>query len=469
MDKSKLIRVLRSLKKKELKEFQQFLDSPFFNQRVDLRDLYQLIRQQLSVAQIPDKIALYQQLFPNKAFSNVNFDLLVSYLFRLLRQFLQLKEQEDHRLYNHLTLARAFRKRGLTKDFAQTAQQLKQQLESQVLRNAEHFHFTYQLQWEEHLELSARQPSEESSLQRMNHTIDLSYFALKLRHACLLIAHRNVYRSDHQIDFLPEILHQIQTTELLTHPTIGLYYYCYSMLTQPDQEAYFSKFKQLLFGQGHCFPESEIRDLYLLATNYCVRQGNQGKTDYIQELFELYREGLSKGYLLEGGSLSRFTFHNAVAAGLRTQQLQWTEDFIEEYHSALEKKYRESSYSFNRARLEYSRQNYNAALLLLQKSNYRDLLLNLAAKTLQLKIYFELEEDNLLYSSLDAMQSYIRRKKIIGYHKTNYLNIINYTRKILTVKPFEQEEINQLLQNIEEEEVLTERSWLLERLRKVGG
>jgi len=174
-------------------------------------------------------------------------------------------------------------------------------------------------------------------------------------------------------------------------------------------------------------------------------------------------------YLLEGGTLSRFTFHNAVAAGLRTQQLQWTENFIEQYHSALEKKYQESSYSFNRARLEYSRQNYDAALLLLQKSNYRDLLLNLAAKTLQLKIYFELEEDNLLYSLLDAMQSYIRRKKIIGYYKTNYLNIINYTRKLLTVSPYNQNEMIQLRQGIEGEQILTERDWLLERVKKMRG
>jgi len=298
MNKSKLVRVLLSLKKKELKEFQQFLDSPFFNQREDLRALYQLICQQLQKAQVMNKEALHQQLFPKQDFFIIKFDLLLSYLFRLLRQFLLFKEQQDHGLYNQLTLARAFRKRGLTKDFAKTVQRLNQQLEQQALRNAEYYHFTYQLQWEEHLELSARQPSEESSLQRMNDTIDLSYFALKLRHACLLIAHRNVYQSDHQEDFLPKILQQIRSNNLLTHPTIGLYYYCYSMLTQTDQETYFLQFKQLLFTQGHCFPESEIRDLYLLATNYCVRQSNQGQTDYIQQLFELYREGLGKGYII---------------------------------------------------------------------------------------------------------------------------------------------------------------------------
>ena len=192
MNKSKLIRVLVSLKKKELKEFQQFLDSPFFNKREDLRALYQLIRQQILKKQLIDKEALHQRLFPTKTFSDVKFDLLLSYLFRLLRRFLLLKEQQDYGLYNQLALARAFRKRGLTKDFAQTTQQLKRQLEQQALRNAEYYHFTYQLQWEEHLELSARQPSEESSLQRMNDTIDLSYFALKLRHACLLVAHRQV-------------------------------------------------------------------------------------------------------------------------------------------------------------------------------------------------------------------------------------------------------------------------------------
>ena len=179
---------------------------------------------------------------------------------------------------------------------------------------------------------------------------------------------------------------------------------------------------------------------------------------------ELYKEGLEKELLLEQGRLSRFSYHNIVGTGLRSGQYEWTENFINTYKNTLEKQYRESSYSFNLARLAYSRQDYNETLSLLQKSNYRDLLLNLSAKTLLLKTYCELEEIDLLFSHLDAMQKYIRRKKVIGYHKTNYLNIIHFARRLITINKFDKTELNILAVAIKEEEILSEKQWFLKQL-----
>ena len=92
---------------------------------------------------------------------------------------------------------------------------------------------------------------------------------------------------------------------------------------------------------------------------------------------------------------------------------------------------------FSLARLAYRRKQYDLALELLQKSKYEDLLLNLAAKTLQLKTYYELSEWDKLSAHLEAMKRFVNRKKVIGYHRQNYLNIINYTQKLLKVNPFD--------------------------------
>ncbi len=468
MQRSKLIRVLLCLEKKEWRALQQFLESPFYNQREDIIALFDLLKSHLKKQQqLPAKDMLFAKLYPNEAYSVVKFDLLMSYLFRLVKRFLVLRELEENSLEQELQLAKSYRKRGMTHDFQQTSGHLQEQLQQQPYRDAEFYRLSYQLQWEQHLEQSTRQPSEEAHLLEMNKTIDLSYLALKLRHACLISAHRSVYQSNHQIDFLNEVLEHVREMELMSHPAIGIYYYCHFMLAQPDREAYFNHFKQLLFNHGHQFPDIEIRDLYLLATDYCVRQANEGKSAYISELFELYKEGLEKGFLLENGILSRFTYHNAVGTGLRTGNFEWTSHFIHHYKNALEKKYQESSFSFNRARLEYSQQNYAAALSLLQKSNYRDLLLNLAAKTLLLKIYYELDEYDLLDSHLEAMARYIRRKRVIGYHKANYLNIMNFTRKLLSANPYDKEEGKEFDRAISKEEVLTEKEWLLEQVKKL--
>jgi len=116
------------------------------------------------------------------------------------------------------------------------------------------------------------------------------------------------------------------------------------------------------------------------------------------------------------------------------------------------------------ARLEYARKNYDVVLDLLQKSNYRDLLTNLGAKTLLLKIYFETDEFDLLHSHLDAMKHYIRRKHIMGYHRKNYMNIVRFAQRLMSLNPYDSKEKIQLKKRIEEEEILTEREWFLAQL-----
>lgn len=106
-------------------------------------------------------------------------------------------------------------------------------------------------------------------------------------------------------------------------------------------------------------------------------------------------------------------------------------------------------------------------LQLLQKANYRDPLLNLAAKTLLLKTYFVLNEFDLLQSHLDAMRNYIHRKKVIGYHRNNYLNIIRFTERMLHLEPSNRQVLGELRIEIEKEAVLTEKEWLLEQVNGV--
>ena len=100
----------------------------------------------------------------------------------------------------------------------------------------------------------------------------------------------------------------------------------------------------------------------------------------------------------------------------------------------------------------------------MQEVDFKDHLFNLAAKVIQMKIYFESEELDILDSHLDAMQMYILRKKVIGYHKTNYKNIIKMTRKLLKIKPGDFSAKNILKDEINNAEILTEKKWLLNQL-----
>lgn len=450
-------KIISQFNKQEIFRIKKFLNSPYFNQREDVKVLFEIIVSEPEITQME----AFSRLFPGDSYDNQKLRLVRSYLFRLIEKYLLIREFSEDELAASYYLTKAYRKRGLTDAFKKSYEKALYDLDNQSDRNARYYEYAYHLQWERHLLTSADSPSEAKNLLEMSDTIDLSYLSLKLKNICLLAAHQSVYNATLQPQLADEVLQHVQKNDLLNIPAVSIYYYGYRMFENKTAEDYFKKFKLLVLQNGSLFPRDEIRDLYLMAINYCVRQLNDGDEFYFREAFELYKEGLENEYLLENGVLSRFAYHNVVAIGLKIGEFNWVAFFIQRYKNALERKYRDSSFSFNTARLELSRKNYGAVLELLQKANYRDLLLNLTAKTLLLKTYYELGETNLLYAHLDAMNNYIRRKGIIGYHKTNFQNIVRYTRKLANTNPYDKVEKSTLAKMIEKEEVLTEKKWLL--------
>ena len=462
---SKLWQLAEKFPKPFLREATHWVHSPFFNRQEHLNRLWAYLSDTSKQANPkPSYEGAFESAFPGEPYDAQKLRLAMSGLYHLLLQFLAYKENQDNQPLQLLQQAQALRRLGLEQQAQQQLQKAQKANQDSSFRNVEHFRLQYEI-LEEAYHYSLRdRPDSPAYLQELTDNGDIALLAAKLRQACLTLAHQAVYPAAYQPGFIDEAIRYIEARGLLAQPCIELYYHYYYMLKKPEEEQYFYQFRDLLIREGQAFPSREANTLYVLAINYCVRKVNDGHEQYFGEVMKLYREGLKAGHLLENGQLSRFTYHNIVATGLRTGDFDWVENFIHEYRSKLERVYRESSFSFCLARLEYARQQYEQALPLLQKANYRDPLLNLAAKTLLIKIYYETEEYSLLQAHLEAMRNYIRRKKVIGYHRTNYLNITLYARKLMALAPFDKAGAKKLAEAIRQEDVLTEKAWFMAQL-----
>jgi len=258
------------------------------------------------------------------------------------------------------------------------------------------------------------------------------------------------------------MLEGIESGKYLDRPAVAIYYYGYRALTRPTEGHFFTKLKTALIAHAHLFPEGEKRDLYLMATNYCIKKMNAGERQFAVEGLEIYKKALAQNALLAGGRLSRFTFFNIITKALVCEEYDWTEGFISKYSPYLEAKHQEASASFSLARLEYHRGNPDAAIQLLQKADYEDLLQNLQAKALMAKIWFEAEEFDVLLSHLDAMEQFIRRRKVIGYHRELFRNFIFFLKKRIEIGDFKKNELKNLKKEIELVKAVAERRWLID-------
>jgi hypothetical protein len=466
MTNSLLLGLLTTFTKKEWRELDRFIRSPFFNTRTEVISFFEGLTEGWWWTGIePDKQKLFKRVYGKEPFSDQKVRLLMSDLLRLAEQYLVCRDLTDDEVKSKTTLSKIYRLRGLPKHFRRSLKQANQEQNKSPRRNADYYRDAYEIQLEQYRYDASIKRTTKLNLQLITNYMDVHHLVQKLRMVCTLLSHQAVYKADYDFGMLEEILSYVEQNELLEVPAIAVYYYCYRSLTEPDQPEYFQEFKRLILEKGAFFTALEMRDLTILAINFCIRNYNKGNHAYLKEEFDIYREGLEKGYLIQDGSISRFTYRNVVTLGLVMEEYDWVESFIYEYRDLLPTQYRESMFSFCLARLSYSRKQYDESLSLLQKAESGDLLLQLASRAVRMKIYYELQELDVLDSHLEAMKVFIRRKKVMGYHQTNYLNMIHFMKKMLELNIYDRREVVLLKEELQQTKSVAEKNWLLKQLQ----
>lgn len=463
MEKTLLWEAFSALSTAEVREFGKFVQSPFFNARQQPILLFEYLDSCRRAGRIP--LNAEAAVVLNKSEKSVKTRQANSALLGLLEQFLAYKERYQDESRAKIRLAAAYRKRKLDKHFNIALREARQSRDEQPWRHADYYHDLNLVEWERYQFDTGTLRTESLNLQTTSDLMDTAFIARKLRLACLAASHQAVYRTEYRIGLLEAVLTHTALNNLMETPAVGLYFYCYKFQTDLQHaEQYFERFRALLFANSAVFPPDELRTLYLLAINFGIKKINQSAEGWIRATLDLYQGALAGKLLLENGQISRFAFDNIIAISLRAGELDWVEHFILEHKNLLERQWREATASLGLARVAYARRDFKTALLNLQRSDYKDLLNNLAAKTLQLKIFYESGEYELLESHLKGMKNYIRRHTSIGYHRTNFGRIVAYTQQMMALDFRKNEDLEALRAAVAGEEILTEREWFLRML-----
>lgn len=469
MRNSVLLKVFNRLSPTDLTALRKFVRSPFFNKRADVIQLFDYLfaihhRQDEYLWQ---KKTVFKALFPDRSYKDSEIRYTMSFLLKAIQQYLTYTELSKDTIGNKIHLCRALRARGLDNLFEKELKSVERLQEKEGLRNIQ-FHFNnYLLHRERYQYIHRKQRSGALDLQELSGELTIFYFADILRQSCSMLTHQSMTPRTYDLSMLDRVLEEVKQEEYQKVPAIAIYYWAYWSLRDMDQEENFSKFKALIEQYWQLFPAIEIRDIYLLAINYCIKRLNRGHKKYIREAFEMYRQGLTNEVLLENGFLSTFTYNNihSLASGLN--EMTWLAHFLVSYKDKLLPAERENTYLYNQAIFYFRQPDYEKAMVLLQKVEFKDVLYNLDARRMLLRIYYELDEFDALDSLLDSFKIYIKRQKNIGYHRENYLNLIYFIKKIMNNNLRDKSFRKKLLEEIEVKEAIAERAWLLEQVGRL--
>lgn len=453
-----------TLTKTELRELDRLVRSPFFNRKEQLVRLFVYLRKCRDSDTVPSPEAACLAAYPDTPFDVTKLRLAYSDLLELLEQYWIVQAALADKIQGKIRLAAAYRQRGLDKPLKIALREAQAAVAQYPLRNAPYYEVLHDLEMEVYQAAAADKRYEAFNLQAISDWSDVAYIAHKLQHLCTALSHQAVFKTEYRFGLMAPIFAYILEENLLRHPPIALYYHAAQFLSNPDLEQHFTSFNEALRQYAHFFPEEELRTLYLLAINFGVKKCNTGLYEWHRATFDLYKEALARQLLLDRGTLSRFAYNNIAIIGGKVGETIWVENFLMAYKPLLERTWREASFSLNMARLEYHRKRYKEALHYLQHADYKDFINSMNAKLLQLKIYFDTGEQEVLESHLDSMQRYIKRHRAGGYHRDNYLQIVQFTRALLYLPPHASAEAAALREAIQKTSGLTEREWLLEKL-----
>jgi len=481
MQNARLITLLKSLSPSENKKFVSYVASPFINQNDKLVKLAEFLFDISPSYKSRNltKAYLFKLMFPGESYSEQKVHDQMSALLRLLEDYLAMIEWEKDVSIRSIYLLDSLHNRGLGEHSYRHYQKASKQLSRSIYRNSSYYYQQYKLSHVSDPILSKKQPREVAeNLVNISYNLETFYLAEKLRISCEMLNRQRILNMSVDTSTADELCNYLsgEGEEFLKEPVVAIYYQIYLSLKGAEGEEHYEALVDLLDRHSGQFPPWQAYSMYVYALNYCVRNINHGKAGYREEMFQLFQTLLEKDLLLEQGVLSHAHYKNITNVGLSLKKYDWVKDFLEGYKTKLAPEMQDNAYNYNLSVFYYNQKKYKEAMVLLQQIEFSDVFYHLSAKSLLMRIYYELCDDDGFKYLVHAFQAFIKRnQKIPKYQIQAHTNFIRILKKMVNLrarKPYLDEDVYQerwqkIRASADEATPMTHARWLLDQLEEL--
>jgi len=174
--------------------------------------------------------------------------------------------------------------------------------------------------------------------------------------------------------------------------------YCYAIqLVKGSADVNFQEYEKLLFEHWSQIERMDLLCLYYSGLNYAIRQNNLGIKFY-STILNWYKKGLKEGLLINSGRITIMTFANIVIFAGMNNEIDWVQQFINDYQQYLPPEIREQEVLFAKARIHFYKKEYDLTIDLMNQVSL-DTSKIFVAKNMIIRCYFELfMKDDTYYS-----------------------------------------------------------------------
>ena len=467
MDNSKLVILLKSFDSKELRAFKDFVSSPFFNKNEELTLFYAYLKKiapHFPLKKIKRE-EVYKAVFPKRAYDEKHLNYLMSFLLKLAEQFIGHQKYMQSGILPEYHILASCIERDLEKNYANIYSKTNKKLHDNPYRDHHYYYQCYLLSSLADTNFLKKKIRKfDKNLQEASDNFDIYYLCRKLKYACEILDRQKTLSVKYDQKLIKELSLYLAQHPHETVPQIAIYYQIYLTLTKEKGDKHFVSLKSLLKKYIDKIPHEEMKQIYYYTLNFCIRSARHNEEKYIEESLDLYLDGIKRGLLFENNYLSPWTFKNTVKAGLRLKRYNWTEEFILKYYHEIAEEFRMNALNYNLADLHYYKKDFQKSQDYLKKVEFSDIFYALNTKMMLLKIYYETNEEEALYSLVASFRVFLKRNKLISNNvKEAYLNFIKMLQGLMKK---EHKSMENLQAEIKLLQSLTSRNWLLQQIEK---
>ncbi|WP_373553356.1 hypothetical protein [Haliscomenobacter sp.] len=472
MQTFKLFQILTHFDKLEQNRIRKFISSPYFNKDKVVLALFELMAEEINdpTNKVWTKEKIWDTLVPELPYDDARLRKYQSDLLKLIEQYLIQQEFESDTLAAQTYLLRSIKKKKLKKLHNSTLKTVKDIPNKTPYRDGNYFlgQFLIETAYDDLSSDFEEKKTDKTNHEHISKLLDFFYIGEKLKIYCEVLSRKKVAKHEYEISLIEKVINFAELDDYQSIPFVSIYYQILKMYVDPQELNHYYKFLELLKDSSHFFPKNQEKSFYDSAQNYCVAQINQGNSEFLKELFSVYKTLIDKNFFEHQGSLESWEFRNIVVVGLRSGEYEWTEKFINTYINILPKEIRENVLSFNLSQLYLYQKKYPKVISILQEVEYNDYITNLAAKSTLIGAYYEVGELDPLSSLLESFRVYLNRNNEIPIpRKILYKNLIKFTKKLISLPPSDNKKLLVLKQEVESTKNIASRDWLLEKIAEL--
>ena len=483
---TKLIVFLKTFSKNEINEFEKFLDSPYFKKGRDPLQLLRVLKKfhpeflqkEFSEGAVLKELYSGEDKQDKNAMNTLRS--LSSYLLKAVEEFLYISEVKKSSSLKNRTLLKEILDRNLLRNYPQYLKTANEDL-------IEHESFTGLDYLEKyHLEkLNSRYSFTVMELQNyFSHASDsVKYLSVHFLIDLLASAKARILGKDNENmvlenSFIEDLLGKLDLESILplyngasNEFHLHFHYNVYKFLKSGGDREFFEKAREAFLKNRSRINRYDLVYYYSDLINMFHTRFITANVETKSELLSLIKSCLDdRAYKISDDDYMHPLFYrNVILCADYLQECDWAYEFIDKFTGELRPELRDNLALYSRALIDYRKGNYEESLVNISKVKYDLVAFKTDVKTLMLRIFYELKLEDQAMATADTVRHYVKTaKEIDDHYKQAYRNFLIYYLKLFKLNSStaknKSAEAKLLLKQMNEEKLLLQRKWLLEKI-----